>query len=170
MLFRSILATLLYHALRRSELCLLTVGDYQMRRGVATLVVQGKGGKIRYLPVHPQAAQRIEDYLDHAGHRADEMGALFRPVRNSAGGLDKSIHPASIYKDVLKRYAREARIPEGMLRPHVLRATAATNALENGADITKVQEWLGHSSIVTTRLYDKRRTKPEESPSFKVTY
>jgi site-specific recombinase XerD len=56
------------------------------------------------------------------------------------------------------------------LRPHVLRATAATNALENGADITKVQEWLGHSSIVTTRLYDKRRTKPEESPSFKVTY
>lgn len=167
---RAILATLLYHALRRSELCLLTVGDYQTRRGVLTLVVQGKGGKIRYLPVHPQAAQRIEEYFDHAGHRGDEMGALFRPVRNSAGGLDRSIHPASIYKDVLKRYARDARIPEGMLRPHVLRATAATNALENGADITKVQEWLGHSSIVTTRLYDKRRTKPEESPSFKVTY
>ncbi len=167
---RAILATLLYHALRRSELCLLSVGDYQLRRGVPTLMVQGKGGKIRYLPVHPQAAQRIEEYLDLAGHRANEMGALFRPVRNSGGDLEKAISPSSIYKDVLKRYARDARIPEGMLRPHVLRATAATNALENGADITKVQEWLGHASIVTTRLYDKRRSKPEESPSFKVAY
>jgi integrase/recombinase XerD len=167
---RAILATLLFHALRRAELCLLTVGDYQLRRGVPSLMVQGKGGKIRYLPVHPEAAQRIETYLDMAGHRADELGALFRPVRNSVGGLDKAICPASIYQDMLKRYAQDAKIPEGMLRPHVLRATAATNALENGADITRVQEWLGHASITTTRLYDKRRSKPEESPSFKVRY
>jgi site-specific recombinase XerD len=91
-------------------------------------------------------------------------------VRNAVGGLDGAISPASIYKDVLKRYAQAARIPEGTLRPHVLRATAATNALENGADIAQVQEWLGHASITTTRLYDKRRSKPEDSPSFKVRY
>jgi integrase/recombinase XerD len=51
-----------------------------------------------------------------------------------------------------------------------LRATAATNALDNEADIAKVQEWLGHSSISTTRLYDRRKTRPEESPTFKVEY
>lgn len=50
------------------------------------------------------------------------------------------------------------------------RATAATNALEHEADIAKVQEWLGHANIATTRLYDKRATRPEDSPTFKVNY
>ena len=53
---------------------------------------------------------------------------------------------------------------------HSLRATAATNALEHGADIAKVQEWLGHANIATTRIYDHRKTRPEDSPTFKVTY
>jgi integrase/recombinase XerD len=53
---------------------------------------------------------------------------------------------------------------------HSLRATAATNALDHHADIVKVQEWLGHANISTTRIYDHRRTRPEDSPTFKVTY
>src|SRR5271163_1102835 len=54
--------------------------------------------------------------------------------------------------------------------PHALRATSATNALSNGSDIAEVQEWLGHSSISTTRLYDKRKMRPEDSPTFKVQF
>jgi site-specific recombinase XerD len=53
---------------------------------------------------------------------------------------------------------------------HALRATAATNALDHQADIAKVQEWLGHANIATTRLYDHRKTRPEDSPTFKVSY
>jgi integrase/recombinase XerD len=49
-------------------------------------------------------------------------------------------------------------------------ATAATNALDHQADIAKVQEWLGHANIATTRIYDHRRTRPEDSPTFKVAY
>jgi site-specific recombinase XerD len=54
--------------------------------------------------------------------------------------------------------------------PHALRATAATNALGHQADIAKVQEWLGHANIstATTRIYDHRKTRPEDSPTFKV--
>jgi integrase/recombinase XerD len=52
---------------------------------------------------------------------------------------------------------------------HALRATAATNALDHH-DIAKVQEWLGHANISTTRIYDHRRTRPEDSPTFKVAY
>ena len=43
-------------------------------------------------------------------------------------------------------------------------------ALEHNADIAKVQEWLGHANIATTRLYDKRKNRPEDSPTFRVDY
>ena len=51
-----------------------------------------------------------------------------------------------------------------------MRATATTNALSHEADIAKVQEWPGHASIATTRLYDQRKTRPEGSPTFRVKY
>jgi integrase/recombinase XerD len=42
--------------------------------------------------------------------------------------------------------------------------------LDHEADIAKVQEWLGHANIATTRLYDWRKNRPEDSPAVKVSY
>ena len=53
---------------------------------------------------------------------------------------------------------------------HAMRSTASTNALEHEADIAKVQAWLGHANISTTRLHDRRKSKPEDSPTFRVQY
>jgi site-specific recombinase XerD len=52
----------------------------------------------------------------------------------------------------------------------VRRPREGSNALDHGADIARVQEWLGHASVSTTRLYDQRHSRPEESPTFKVEY
>jgi len=71
---------------------------------------------------------------------------------------------------MLKQYGAAAGINLDGLCLHALRATAATNALENAADIAYVQAWLGHANISTTRLYDRRRSRPEDSPTFKVDY
>ena len=92
---RAILATLLYHALRRDELCKLRIRDFKYeRRGVAHLRVSGKGEKIRYVPLHPAASGLIKDYLSVAGHGDDDAGALFRPIRNNrTGHLHKAITP-----------------------------------------------------------------------------
>jgi site-specific recombinase XerD len=139
---RAILAVLLYRALRRAELCSIRVRDYEIRRGVPTLAVHGKGGKLRYVPVHPAAVRLIEDYLEAGGHRGDLSGALFRPVKSRTGILEKHLTGAAIYQNVVKRHARGAGIAAESVRPHGLRATAATNALEYGAEIAKVQEWL----------------------------
>jgi site-specific recombinase XerD len=76
-------------------------------------------------------------------------------------------------KDVdfgVQYYAKRVGVNIEGFGAHSLRATAATNALDHEADIAKVQEWLGHANIATTRLYDRRKTRPEDSPTFKVRY
>jgi site-specific recombinase XerD len=165
---RAILAVLLFHALRREELCRLRVKDArQERRGVAHLKVTGKGGKTRYVPLHPAAGARVADYLEAAGHGGEDVGALFRPLHHGrAVGAARGITPDAVYK-IVRAYASALGFEIGA---HALRATAATNALDHQADIAKVQEWLGHANIATTRIYDRRKTRPEDSPTFKVAY
>jgi integrase/recombinase XerD len=165
---RAILSTLLFHALRREELCKLKVKDFRhARKGVPHLKVSGKGGKTRYLPLHPGTNGLINDYLDVARHGLDDSGALFRPVRNNrTGRLEGAITADGVYR-LVRRYSGELGF---LIGAHALRATAATNALDHQADIAKVQEWLGHANIATTRIYDHRRTRPEDSPTFKVAY
>jgi site-specific recombinase XerD len=167
---RAILGILLYHALRRAELCSLHVKDFHPRRGIMMLAVMGKGSKIRNIPVHPKVIGLIQDYLDFSGHGTDNEGPLFRPVKSNQRKLDVHITPNSIYEDVVLRYGKAVGIATPGFRPHALRSTAATNALENGSEIKKVKEWLGHSNISTTELYDKRQSRPEDSPTFKVKY
>ena len=169
---RAILAVLLYHGLRRAELCALRVGDLENRRGIRHLRVHGKGSKIRFVPAHPTALARIEEYLEAAGHRQEVEGPLFRPIKNNRSGkrLEAALTPGGVYTAVVCHYAAAAGISVRGFGPHALRATAATNALDHEADIAKVQEWLGHANIATTRLYDRRRMRPEDSPTFKVAY
>jgi integrase/recombinase XerD len=174
---RAILATLLYHGIRREELCLLAIGDMQTHQGVMHLRIQGKRDKIRHVPLHPMAQRLIQEYLDalkHGGANAEDLGApLFRPVKNNiTATLDKHLYPGSVYHNIVVKYGKQTglNIEVNGLRVHSMRATAATNALSNKADIAKVQEWLGHENISTTRIYDHRGSKPEDSPTFHVKY
>jgi len=105
--------------------------------------------------------------LEANGHGSDDAGALCRPVhRNRGVAVDKAVTPDAVYK-MVRAYSAALGFEIGA---HALRATAATNALDHQADIAKVQEWLGHANISTTRIYDRRKTRPEDSPTFKVAY
>jgi integrase/recombinase XerD len=164
---RALLSVLLYHGLRREEISSLIVSAIHQRRGVPHLRVYGKGGKIRNVPLHPGSQELLTDYLEASGHLHDKAGALFRPIRNNrTGELNRPLSPDGIYK-IVRGYSTTLGVPSGA---HVMRATAATNALEHEADIAKVQEWLGHADISTTRMYDRRKSRPEDSPTFKVRY
>jgi integrase/recombinase XerD len=99
------------------------------------------------------------------------MSFLFRPTRiRNTGVPDMPLAPSTVHHRIVKKYARRIGLGVAGFCVHSLRATAATNALEHAADIAKVQEWLGHSNIATTRLYDRRGSRPEDSPTFRVTY
>jgi len=66
----------------------------------------GKGGKVRYLPVHPVAADRIHAYLERSGHaRSDSKGPLFIPLRHWAKGL--GVTASGIYT-LVEAYAKKA--------------------------------------------------------------
>lgn len=164
---RAILAVLLYHGLRREEASRLTMSDLGERRGIKHLRVHGKGKKIRFLPLHPVAAERIYAYLERDGVRDTSSGPLFRSIRGKTTGAGVTAN--GLYT-VVAYWARVAGIEVDGLGVHGLRATAATNALEHDADIAKVQMWLGHANISTTRLYDRRGQRPEDSPTYKVKY
>lgn len=183
---RAILSVLLFHAPRRAELCKLRVKDYYvLDRGVPHLRIRGKGDKERYIPLHPVSTRLIQDYLDLAGHSEDKDAPLFQPIRNNnptgvnasrtvptkAGtSLPQSLNPNSIQKNIVKHYSQLTGVYFEGLTPHALRKTAATNALDHDADLKRVKDWLGHSDISTTQIYDGRDTKPENSPTFKVHY
>lgn len=106
--------------------------------------VKGKRDKIRFVPVHAAAQRLIEEYLGPAGRGNDVAGPPFRPVRNSrtAEKLDRPLDPASVYRNIVRKYGLETGISAEVngLCVHSLRATAATNALSHDSDIAKVQD------------------------------
>jgi integrase len=102
---RAILAVGLQVGFRRAEIAGLKVGDFHMNRGFDALKVVRKGGKKGGLAVHPQAAQRIRDYLELAGHGHGVEGPLVRPVRDNRKGLAarRPLHP-----DVMRSQTKPA--------------------------------------------------------------
>ena len=97
---------------------------------------------------------------------------MFRPMtgRSRQLGQRKPLDPSNLYEDIVLLYAKQAGIMAPGVRPHALRKTAATEALEHEADLKRVQTWLGHASLATTQLYDGRGERLEESSSFKIAY
>ena len=107
---RAMLSMLLYHGLRREELTILLVKDLTQRRGVLHVRVHGKGGKTRYLPLHPGTTELVSEYVEALGHGGDTSSPLFRPVRNNLTGmLSEPMTTDGVYK-VVQYYARKIGI------------------------------------------------------------
>lgn len=105
-------------------------------------------------------------------HRLAALSSLFEYLcekntvtHNPVKGVKRP--PVDVVYKMVREYSEKLGFKIGA---HSLRATAATNALDHQADIAKVQEWLGHANIATTRIYDHRKTRQEDSPTFKVVY
>ena len=121
------------------------------------------------MAISPTTLEALEIYLNDAARGANEDGPLFSAIAGDRSGREP-LTPDAIYK-LVKRYALAAGMATRQrLGPHAMRSTAATNALEHGADLQQVQQWLGHSKIETTRIYGHRELRVQDSSSFKVDY
>lgn len=138
-----LVALLLGCALRVSEACSVTAADIYSEDSHLVLRVAGKGGRYRRVPLSPLVLELLGPLPD--------SGPLLRAPRG--GAMDR--HRCA---DLLERLRVESRI-SGRLSPHVLRHTAATLALDSGADIQRVSDMLGHASPTTTQRYVAHRQR-----------
>jgi len=143
---RAMLELLYASGMRVSELVALNMEDIDIENN--TVRCFGKGSKERIVPIYPQAAQSVDEYVKEARHHMvhkDSEQALFvnqRGERLTRQGLWQ----------ILKAYAKAAGLGE-RVTPHTLRHSFATHMLGGGADLRAVQEMLGHANISTTQIY-----------------
>jgi integrase/recombinase XerD len=144
---RALLEVLYATGARISEAVGLAVDDVDLDERIVLLT--GKGGKQRRVPLGSYAARAVADYLVRArpGLAATGRGTP-RLFLNSRGG-PLSRQSAWV---VLRTAAEKAGLAAG-ISPHTLRHSFATHLMEGGADVRVVQELLGHASVTTTQIY-----------------
>jgi integrase/recombinase XerD len=133
--------------LRVSEL--VTLPATAARRDQRMLVVRGKGGKERLVPLNAKAKRAMSDYLElRATTERDAKSKWLFPSFGAEGHLTRQ-H----FARELKTLGQACGIRADRLSPHVLRHAFASHLLHNGADLRVVQTLLGHSDISTTQIY-----------------
>jgi integrase/recombinase XerD len=135
------------------------------------LMVEGKGGRERMIPLSEPAQKAIKDYLSvrqqfiGTENQAAQEKAFFPSKTSESGHLTRQR-----FAQLLKDLARDAGIEEGRVSPHILRHAFATHLLSRGADLRSVQKMLGHADIATTQIYthivgeDAKETVEEKHP------
>jgi integrase/recombinase XerD len=145
---RALLELLYGSGARISEAVGLDVDDLDLGRGAVLL--RGKGGKERVVPLGSYAAAALDAYLVRARPALVQAGrgshALF--LNRRGGRLSRQSAWA-----ILRAAAQRAGLQADHLSPHTLRHSFATHLLDGGADVRVVQELLGHASVTTTQIY-----------------
>ena len=148
----AMLETLYASGLRVSELCSLRHGALRPWDHRFVLLVRGKGGKERYVPIGEPARQAIERYCrdgrpDFAKNGPPHPG-LFLTWKH---GKVRAISPRW-FQLLLRGYAKQAGLRRRVW-PHLVRHSFATHLLWRGADLRAIQEMLGHGDISSTEVY-----------------
>jgi integrase/recombinase XerC len=128
--------------LRISEAMALRMRDAPLP---PSLRVQGKGGKVRLVPVLPLVREQVDAYVQLLPSRPDGDEALFRADR---GGPLRARQVQRLVQNLRGRLGLSERAT-----PHALRHAFATHLLGAGADLRSIQELLGHASLSTTQRY-----------------
>lgn len=113
----------------------------------ATVVVLGKGGKERIVPILPAVRDAVADYVRLCPWPLPAQEALFRGEKG--GPLNQGM----VQKAVAR--ARKALDLPATATPHALRHSFATHLLGAGADLRSLQELLGHASLSSTQIYTR---------------
>ncbi len=134
------------------ELCTLNVGHIESYRNQPVLVVNGKGGRLRKVPLHQKALEAIRAYWKAEGHNGTDPG---EPIFKTLGKHGPYEARRLTYKAIRHLIAttRKVALIKRRVTPHTLRHTFAVSLLDQGVDLRTVQDLMGHASITTTQAY-----------------
>jgi integrase/recombinase XerD len=118
-----------------------------LREDMEVVMVRGKGGKERMIPIGSVALAAVRRYREEVRPGLDRKHVRFLFLNARGDALSRM----GFWK-ILRGYVRRAGI-ERPVSPHTLRHSFATHLLEGGADLRVVQEMLGHADITTTQTY-----------------
>ena len=170
---RALLGVLAFTGCRVGELTRLRVKHFQSNGGHKVLGILGKGGKERSVPLHPEAFERLDAWIQLAGIDQMPTAPLFPPTRSPRGqGHDGFGNTAMSRRSVellVRRFASELGLDRG-ITVHSLRVTALTTARERGSDIIDLQEFAGHADPRTTLSYIRTRDRLSKSPAYVLAY
>ena len=140
--------------LRVSELVSLQVT--QFRRDPDSVLVVGKGGRERLVPLGMAAKRAAADWLNLRDATPAYLLSdfMFPDDKSAADGAAMSRHQ---FAQLLKLIASKAKISPHRVTPHKLRHSFATHMLNRGADLRSLQTMLGHADISTTQIYTASR-------------
>lgn len=131
--------------MRVSECCNLKLKDLDFYIG--TVLVNGKGGKQRYIPFGSYALDALEHYIREARITLTRHLSTPRSVNHRGAPLtDRGVR--HILNELIKKVTSTLHI-----HPHMFRHTFATHLLNEGADMRSVQELLGHAHLSSTQVY-----------------
>jgi integrase/recombinase XerD len=164
----TICLTLLTTGIRVSELCQLTIADFEPDApGAARLRLQRKGGRFQSLPIHPLTRTVLVHYCTRYRSNAPVTGPLFARSQ----GISRSAHVDHLTPKSVWLMIRKLGVAAGLQpfpSPHTLRATLATELHRQGVLLHRVQDLLGHSDPSTTALYVKHIDSAREAPSTRL--
>lgn len=151
----TVLLALVYDtAARVQELCDLNVTDIR-RANPMTVVIRGKGSKIRYVPLMGPTAQLVDDYLEHLDPHpglAADADPLFHGPNHSR--LTRSGIAKLLARHVRAVRARDPDWAPGLpVTPHTLRRTRAMHLVQAGVNLIYIRDLLGHVDVSTTEVY-----------------
>ncbi len=134
--------------MRVSELCTLNIRDFNESNGL--VLINGKGGKQRYVPYGKQVKLALRDYLMNSRNKllAKSKVATSKLILNHRG---TSLTERGV-REILIRVSNQSGLIK-KIYPHMLRHSFATTLINNGADLRSVQELLGHVNVETTGIY-----------------
>lgn len=138
--------------LRVSELIDLKISNINFKEKF--LKVEGKGDKVRFVPLADYTAELLKDYIQNVrSHYKINKKCEDFLFLNSRGSSMSRVIVFIIIKELTEKAGIKKKIS-----PHTFRHSFATHLLQNGADLRYIQEMLGHSSITTTEIYTHLKT------------